>query len=59
MNYQRRDFSGEHGKILATVVARDAGAANSRLLDHYKKTGAVLSGLLEAICSADLAQPNP
>ena len=47
LNYQRRDVSDEHGGILAAAVARDADAASSRLLDHYKMTGAFLAGLLE------------
>lgn len=46
MNYQRRDVKEEHTGILDAVVARDAETASERLLNHYKLTGAFLSGLL-------------
>ena len=46
LNYQRRDVSEEHAGILQAAVARDADLASDRLLNHYKMTGAVLSGLM-------------
>ncbi|MEP3297168.1 MAG: GntR family transcriptional regulator [Pseudoruegeria sp.] len=46
LNYQRRDVSDEHSGILAAAVARDADTASKKLLNHYKTTGAFLSGLL-------------
>ncbi|MEM7616267.1 MAG: hypothetical protein AAF245_14535 [Pseudomonadota bacterium] len=36
----------EHTGILDAAVARDANTASERLLNHYKMTGAFLSGLL-------------
>ncbi|WP_323765355.1 GntR family transcriptional regulator [Marinovum sp.] len=44
--YQRRDVREEHAGILAAALAQDADTASARLLDHYKLTGAFLSGLL-------------
>lgn len=46
LNYQRRDVGEEHTGILNAAVARDADLASDRLLNHYKMTGAFLSGLL-------------
>ncbi|MEO1314570.1 MAG: GntR family transcriptional regulator [Pseudomonadota bacterium] len=46
LNYQRRDVGEEHTGILDAAVARDANTASERLLNHYKMTGAFLSGLL-------------
>lgn len=46
LDYQRRDVSDEHSSILAAAVARDADLTSERLLNHYKMTGAFLSGLL-------------
>lgn len=46
LNYQRRDVGDEHTRILNAAVARDAEAASTELLSHYKTTGAFLSGLL-------------
>ncbi len=46
LNYQKRDVNDEHSGILSAVVARDADAASERLLNHYRMTGAFLSGLL-------------
>lgn len=46
LNYQRRDVGDEHKGILDAAVARDADLASDRLLNHYKMTGAFLSGLL-------------
>lgn len=44
--YQQRDVREEHAGILAAAIAQDADLASERLLDHYKLTGAFLSGLL-------------
>jgi len=46
LNYQRRDVSEEHSGILDATVAQDADRASALLLDHYRTTGAYLSGLL-------------
>ncbi len=46
LNYQRRDVKDEHAGILAAAIARDADTASERLLNHYRMTGAFLSGLL-------------
>lgn len=46
LNYQRRDVHDEHSGILDAAIARDANTASERLLNHYKLTGAFLSGLL-------------
>ncbi len=46
LDYQQRDVRAEHAGILATAIARDADTASERLLNHYKLTGAFLSGLL-------------
>ena len=46
LNYQRRDVGDEHTGILDASIARDADLASDRLLNHYKMTGAFLSGLL-------------
>ncbi|WP_163847677.1 GntR family transcriptional regulator [Pseudooceanicola aestuarii] len=46
LDYQRRDVAEEHAGILAAAVARDADTASERLLNHYRLTGAFLSGLL-------------
>ncbi len=46
LNYQRRDVGEEHTGILEAAVARDADLATERLLNHYRMTGAFLSGLL-------------
>ncbi|MEO1681274.1 MAG: GntR family transcriptional regulator [Pseudomonadota bacterium] len=46
LNYQRRDVGEEHRGILEAAVARDADLASDRLLNHYKMTGAFLSGLM-------------
>lgn len=45
LNYRRRDVGDEHKGILDAAVARDAEMASERLLNHYKLTGAFLSGL--------------
>lgn len=46
LDYQRRNVSKEHSDILAACIARDADAASESLLNHYRLTGAFLSGLL-------------
>lgn len=46
LNYQSRDVGDEHTGILEASIARDADLASDRLLNHYKMTGAFLSGLL-------------
>ena len=46
LNYQSRDVGDEHTGILDASIARDADLASDRLLNHYKMTGAFLSGLL-------------
>ena len=46
LNYQSRDVGDEHRGILDAVIARDADSASARLLDHYRKTGAFLAGML-------------
>lgn len=44
--YQRRDVREEHAGILAAAIGHDADMASERLVNHYKLTGAFLSGLL-------------
>ncbi len=46
LNYQRRDVGDEHKGILDAAIARDVDTASERLLNHYKMTGAFLSGLV-------------
>jgi DNA-binding GntR family transcriptional regulator len=46
LSYQRRDVREEHKNIVDAVVARDAETASIRLLQHYKRTGDYLAGLL-------------
>ncbi len=46
LNYRRRDVADEHSRILNAAVARDAEQAAAELLEHYRTTGAFLSGLL-------------
>jgi len=45
LSYEQRDVRNEHAGILAATIARDADAASERLMNHYKLTGAFLSGL--------------
>ena len=47
LNDKRRNVSEEHTRILNAAVIRDADAASSELLNHYKTTAAYLSGLLD------------
>lgn len=46
LNYQRRDVTEEHARVLDAVVARDADLASERLLHHYRLTGEFLAGLI-------------
>lgn len=46
LSYQRRDVSDEHANILEAAVALNPDKASTLLLQHYKTTGAFLSGLL-------------
>ncbi|WP_299792491.1 GntR family transcriptional regulator [uncultured Marivita sp.] len=46
LNYQRRDVSDEHTRILNAAIARNAEEASTDLLNHYRTTGAFLSGLM-------------
>lgn len=46
LDYQQRDVSEEHSGILSAAIGRDADVASERLLNHYRLTGAFLSGLL-------------
>jgi len=46
LDYTQRDVRAEHEGILAAAIARDADTASERLVNHYKLTGAFLSGLL-------------
>lgn len=48
-NYQRRDISAEHEDILEAAVQRDANAASTALLSHYRLTGAYLSTQLASL----------
>ena len=45
-NYMNRDIPKEHQKIMDAAIARDADLACERLLNHYRQTGAYLTGLL-------------
>lgn len=47
LEYRRRDVTDEHAGILSAIVARDAGLASERLINHYKLTGAFLAGLMD------------
>lgn len=42
-SYQRRDISTEHQAIFDAAVHRDANAASTALLSHYRLTGAYLA----------------
>ncbi len=46
LDYQQRDVREEHASILAAAINRDADTASQRLLNHYRLTGAFLTGLL-------------
>ncbi|MDJ0824273.1 MAG: GntR family transcriptional regulator [Rhodobacter sp.] len=45
LDYQRRDVTREHAGIMHAAIDRDAELASERLLNHYRQTGAFLSGL--------------
>ncbi|NIA69400.1 GntR family transcriptional regulator [Pelagibius litoralis] len=46
LNYQKkRDVSKEHEDILNAAIERNADLASERLLNHYRQTGAFLTGL--------------
>lgn len=45
--YKSRDVTAEHAAILDSVVRNDADEASKALLNHYEKTGAFLSSVLE------------
>ena len=47
LNYTKRDVAKEHQAIMEAAIARDADDASARLLDHYRRTGAFLSGLID------------
>ena len=49
VDYQSRDTAAEHKAILDILLAGDADAASDCLLDHYRKTGAFLSRVLEGM----------
>ncbi len=46
LHYQQRDVTSEHEQILTACIARDTQTAADTLLNHYKTTGAFLTGLL-------------
>ncbi|MCO4841232.1 MAG: GntR family transcriptional regulator [Rhodobacteraceae bacterium] len=46
LNYKRRDVSKEHEGIMNAAISGDADLASEQLLNHYRKTGAFLVGLL-------------
>ena len=45
-NYLKRDISKEHQDIMDAAIAKNADLASERLLNHYRQTGAYLTGLL-------------
>lgn len=47
LSYPDRDPADEHEAILEATLKRDANAAVSELLDHYRTTGAFLADLLK------------
>lgn len=56
LNYRKRDVGDEHAGILSAVVARDTELASTRLLDHYKTTGAFLSDQVSGGASPRVAE---
>jgi len=46
LNYRKRDIGTEHEGVLNAAIGRDADLASARLTDHYRQTGAFLTGLL-------------
>lgn len=47
--YKSRDVTAEHAAILEAIVNNEPDAASNALLDHYEKTGAFLSSVLEGM----------
>jgi len=47
-DYQKRNVGEEHNGILQAALMRDQDLASSRLVSHYRQTGAFLTGLLQA-----------
>ncbi len=47
MSYRSRDVSGEHKDILEAATSRDPDLAAERLVNHYRLTGAYLTGLFD------------
>lgn len=45
LNYQKRDVAGEHAGIMQAAINGDADLASERLQNHYRQTGAFLTGL--------------
>lgn len=45
-DYGNRDVAAEHRAIFEAAVARDADRAVALLVEHYRRTGAFLAGLL-------------
>ena len=45
LGYQKRDVASEHEGILQAAINRDADLASERLQNHYRQTGAFLTGL--------------
>jgi DNA-binding GntR family transcriptional regulator len=48
-NYESRDISSEHKEIFEAAVKRDANAASTALLSHYRLTGEYLTKQLTAL----------
>lgn len=48
LDYKKRNVCEEHNGILQAALARDHDLASSRLITHYRQTGAFLTGLLQA-----------
>lgn len=46
LDYQKRDVSLEHERIMEAAIAGDADAASERLSQHYRQTGGFLVRLL-------------
>jgi len=45
-NYLKRDIPKEHQDIMDAAIARNPDLVSERLLNHYRQTGAFLTGLL-------------
>lgn len=46
LDYQKRNVDDEHRQIMDCAIARDADGAAAELLNHYRRTGAFLAGLI-------------